>query len=237
MAETVTPETLASSVLQNAPEPTISLPKSPTGAAAAMPSAAPESKAPETPKFDSLGRAYDPKKFLPKCDTMGRWVVRRSGKSTTTAASAHAQEIPEVGPGEAAPGEPASSPQPATEVHAQVIPPARAAAEGVAVALYTVGALVIDGQEWMPEPGEHEPLVAAWESYFKITGQKEMPPLMAPVMATAIFMGKRFAKPKTRTFFEKIKSWVFNAWFNRKGRQQSAELARRMESPTQTTQT
>jgi len=228
MAETVTPESLASSVLENAPEPTIKLPNAPTGASAAMPASEP--KKPDAPKFDSLGRAFDPKKFLPKCDTMGRWCVRRSGKSTTAgAASTPAQEIPEVGPSETPQVDPQTS-QPAAEAHAQIMPSARAAAEGVAIALYTVGAMVIDGQEWMPEPGEHEPLVQAWESYFKTTGQKEMPPWMAPAMATAIFMGKRLTKPKTRTFFEKIKAWMFNAWMSRKGRQQSAELGRRMES-------
>jgi hypothetical protein len=236
MAETVTPESLASSVLENAPEPTIKLPNAPTGAAAAMPAADP--KQAEIPKFDSLGRPFDPKKFLPKCDTMGRWCVRRSGKSTTAGSPASpAHEIPEVGPGETPAGDPQPS-QPAAEAHAQVMPSARAAAEGVAIGLYTVGALVIDGQEWMPEPGEHEPLVQAWESYFKITGTKDTPPWMAPALATAIFMGKRFMKPKTRTFFEKVKAWFFNAWMSRKGRQQSAELGRRMESSvSQQTQT
>jgi|SRR5579885_185691 len=88
--------------------------------------------------------------------------------------------------------------------------PERQAAEGVCVMFYTVGAIFVGEDEWIPKKGEHEPLREAWESYFRATGAKQLPAWAAPALAMAVFAQKRLSMPKTQTTIGKIKLWLFN---------------------------
>ncbi len=234
MSETVSPDFLASQTLASMPTPTIT-PNAGANGVSNAPRTPPNAPA-TPPSHDSLGRPFDPIKFHKRTDTLGRWVNRRSGggafKSETppngVSNASATPPIPEVGPGETPPNAHQTPPDQNAPPHN--ITPARAAAEGVVVSIYTLGSLIIDGEEWMPQADEHEPLVAAWEHMFKVTGVKEPPAWMVPAIATGVFLSKRFTKPKTRSFIEKVKAWAHGKILERRGRQQSAQLIQRTET-------
>lgn len=188
------------------------------GGAAPVPTTAAATAAPGTPPADARGGGFDPAKHAvdaagkPRFDSLGRFINRNAGRKSA-AGSAPGKSVLHV---------PGSAP---TAVLAEKIDvPARTAAEGVCALFYTLGAVFIGQEEWLPRDGEHEPLRDAWEHYFHVTGAKEMPAWIAPTFATLAFAQQRLAMPKTQTAVGKIKLWFVNWRARREGRKIAAGL-------------
>jgi hypothetical protein len=175
-----------------------------------------------SPDFDSLGRPFDPVKFRREKDTLGRWKNARAGRKGGPAAP------PAAGP--------ASAPKDPTPADFSDVDRAAGTAEGKAVLLddnatadTVIGviqtALVLIGDEEgvlseMEKTLLRRPLVRVLEKYN--VGADVMPAEVDLCLALAGLLITRLQKPKTATWFAKVKAWALNLWFRGKG----ASLAR-----------
>jgi hypothetical protein len=83
-------------------------------------------------------------------------------------------------------------------------------AEQTVWALFVIGQSVF-GDEWQPEPAEPEMLKQAWEKYYAVA-PLNVPYWFAPVLATGMYAGKRFHKPKTASKLKRFWNWSVDVW-------------------------
>ena len=175
-----------------APSPTPPAPVTP----APSPAPADETPAPAPAEKDSLGRAFDARKFAPRKDTRGRWVNKNAGRKPR-----HPQAAETSGKSFVAPDEPPPAPAPAPG--AAVLPGKDRfdlAAEMYCRSGYALlDMLFLAEGEWFPtSPSEHESLTTATAAYLRHKQCEDLPPGMIFALAIGGYAAPRLAKPRTR---------------------------------------
>ena len=201
MPDNISPAELAAAQLNATAAP------STPPAAPSTPAAAPAAPGTVQPgDLDSLNRAFDPAKYLPKKDSLGRWVNANAGRKPKTPAAAAATGRSFVAPD----AEPAAGPAPAG---------APAGAQGdrfdLAAEMYCrAGYSTLDGifsgdGEWLPEnDGEHVALRGAVATYLRHKQADDLPPGLALALAVGTYAAKRTSKPRTLSRIRFFAYWV-----------------------------
>ena len=224
----------------------------------------------DTTKPDSLGRAFDPRKFRPQLDKLKRWVNLRLGRKpktagktpfppkenapttmtntpatptsattadTTASGTGSITEAPTATP--SAPSAPdfsdidAASRAPDTPQPADGAPvdAAEDAADGASTANTIIGiiqtALVLIGEDEgvLSETEKtllRNPLNRVLEKYD--IGADVLPPEVDFAFALASIVIARLKKPKTATTFAKLRAWIAEKIWRRKGEKLAKEV-------------
>lgn len=195
--------------------------------AAAAPAPAPAAL-PPSPDFDSLGRPFDPVKFRRDKDTLGRWKNARAGRKTPGAASspASAAAAPTSTPRDPAPADFSDVERAAGSAEGKaVLLDDNATADTVIGVIQTALVLIGDEEGVLSETEKtllRRPLVRVLEKYN--VGADVMPAEVDLCLALAGLLITRLQKPKTATWFAKVKAWAVNLWFRGKGHALARDL-------------
>jgi hypothetical protein len=175
---------------------------------------------------DSRGVVFDPKKFRPEKDILGRWknigVGRKRGtgsspKPAPQAGGAGAQPPPPPPPAEFGSVIPPddATPAPANATNANGPEDRFAlAAETYLIAGYSLldGAFAGKG-EWMPDDeAEHRALKQALAHWLRSRQSEDLPPGAAFALAAVGFGAKRFQRPNTRVRWGMWWLWLRAKW-------------------------
>jgi hypothetical protein len=211
-AETITAETLAGATLAAAPVPI-----------ATPPPTAPTPQTPLSSELDSLKRPFDPAKFRPEKDAVGRWKNLRGGrKPGPTAPRPPRPDTPPTPP--PAPANPALnaapsyvSPDPKPAPVAPGPDKYDLAAEMYCRAFYAAADGLFAGKgEWAPDDdAEHVGLRQSAAAYMRAKGMEDLPPGPALLIAVGTFGAKRIQRPNTQTRWRLIVGYWkarFGAW-------------------------
>lgn len=220
-ASGVTASDIVATLASDMPKPT---------APAATAAAKPEPKKPAAPmsaEKDVHGRAFDPLKFKPEKDKLGRWKNLNAGRKSP-AAKPIAETQPES--------------QPAASIKSYIAPDApsprapdeyEAAAQTI-IGLYQGGLVMLGEEEGILTDSERAAIAEPLEQVLRKYDAGKMPPeLSLALVAGSIFLS-RAAKPKTQTKIQKIRHW-----FREKAMQwRGGRVARHVErvAPVQTPQ-
>lgn len=193
-AETVNAAELVAETLRGAPAATITQP------APAMPNG-PLGELTAPPNRDSLERQFDPLKFKPEKDSLGRWKNLKGGRPPKNKA-APADPQREVNPQTTS--QTAAS-FVAPDAPAAPIPPGPdkfdLAADMYCRAFYATADSIFSGRgEWAPDSdAEHEQLRDAAAAYMRAKGIDDLPPGPALLLAVGTYAAKRIQRPNTNT--------------------------------------
>ena len=163
--------------------------------AAAQPAPLPPPAPVPTGERDSLGRLFDPLKFKPKKDSLGRWHNLRGGRKPATPA----------------PEQPASTVgEPGGMMAAPMADKYDAAAEMYCRAFYGIADMVFHGNgEWQPDnEGEHRALKDSLARYLRFKQSEDLPPGFALALAAGVYAAPRFVRPNTQRRTGEIVQWV-----------------------------
>lgn len=184
---------------------------------------------------DSLNRPFDPEKFRPEKDILGRWKNLKGGKGGGKRTARKAPTAPEPQTG-------GKQPPPPAEPPASVIPPDEPppveppqppgadryalAAEAYLFAGYSLldGAFAGRG-EWMPDDqAEHDAMKGALAAWLRSRQSEDLPPGAAFALAAVGYGAKRFQRPNTQTrwriWWLYLRAW----WGNRAARAKLADI-------------
>ena len=163
---------------------------------------------------DSLGRPFDPAKFKPERDKLGRWKNLHAGRggraasaSAADPAAANFDDIEKLARGAAAPAGTASPLNPSDEY--------TQAAAGVVAGISTVAILAL-GAHVAPNADQTGAMVRAYADAFRVYGvAPKAPPWIAPAIATAAWVGPHLADRRSQ---ERLQGWRarwvnFVLWF------------------------
>lgn len=139
------------------------------------------------PEFDSLKRAFDPKKFLPRLDALGRWINARAGrrapkktaKKTARTSPPMSQPAAPVPPAETAPApaaDPAAIPAPdtiQTPAPAPSFADIEKAAGKTAPVASEASADVGDGRDIAPELSTSGTIIGIIQTALVLVGEEE----------------------------------------------------------------
>ncbi|MDR2675318.1 MAG: hypothetical protein LBC18_10780 [Opitutaceae bacterium] len=207
------------------------------------------------PETDSLGRRFDPSKFLPRFDRLQRWINARAGRKkqnmetpdttvTNTDAAAPAG-APEPTP---PPPAPASGPRPPDapsfddiNAAAAAPPPPPAAAAAAAddddeesgtvetiIGLLQIALMLIGEEEGMLSEVEKRMLRRPLERVLKKynVGLDCLPCELELAAAVATIIIARLRKPKTRSLLSRFFGWVGAKWGAFRGRRAGQDKLR-----------
>jgi hypothetical protein len=220
--ETLSPAAVTADLLAAAPKATGTVPEIAQPPASVQPvtATAPGSEAPR----DSLGRAFDPKRFRTNPDgspflgAKGQYMPRggRKGGSTAQNAKTTAQEPPPVNPSgpawsdadrtaAAKPPTPEGESDPKVKtVEPEVVGSADDSAEVACRAVYTTIGFFTDApEEAMPTPAEHKNLQSMTAAYFRSRGWI-FAGGVAVCIALLAYLLRTANRPKTRA---KVRGW------------------------------
>lgn len=222
------PEVTASSIppgkteLETAPEsaPPVSASESKPAAAQAM-------------GVDSRGIAFDPKKFRPEKDILGRWKTLGGGKPKGSGRNPESRK-PDTGSETKPAAESASViPPDEPETPASAIPAGNGedrfalAAEAYLMAAYSLldGAFAGKG-EWMPDDqAEHNALRNSLAVWLRVRNSEDLPPGAAFALAALGFSAKRFQRPNTSTRWRMWWLWLRAKWGNSRATAKLASIS------------
>jgi hypothetical protein len=218
--QTVSADDLAADLAGKMPSvnvPASSAPEAPAPAPA--PAAAPVQK-------DSIGRLFDPAKFRPEKDILGRWknlFAGRGGKAAAvarttppakvaTAAQSFIPGIEDVKPGEDAPPPPPAPDSPAPGPVSSG-PDKYALLADVYTRAAIAAAMGVFSDEWAPDDAaEYAGLRDSVAAYLRATQREDLSPGWALALAGLTYGARRLPRPKTQGRLAYYKS-MFAAWW------------------------
>ena len=190
---------------------------------------------------DSLGREFDPVRFRPKKDILGRWINLRSGPGRPGANPKSSGDPRKANPNPENNAGGANPPPPADPA-ASVIPPDEPMPEKPALPpgedCFTIAAhgylfagySILDGihaghGEWMPDDAaEHEGMKQAIAAWLRSRQSDDLPPGAAFAVAAIAYAVKRHQRPNTqirwRIWWLYLRAW----WGNRSARAKLEEI-------------
>lgn len=200
-------------------ERTIAAMESDTVPSAPAAHAAPAAKFPEPGELDSKNHKWNAEKYLPRKDSIGRWIPKNAGRKKRAAV-----EFSDTDPNRPAADTTETAPTSSSVVGSVVGVTAQGDRFDLAAELYTRAAYsVADGVfsangEWLPESdGEHIALRGAVASYLRHKNSDDLPPGLALALAVATYGAKRVSKPNTQTKIRMFAGWIrakFIGWRN-----------------------
>jgi hypothetical protein len=207
---TASERTIAAMESDNAPTAPASSP---------TPTPASPTKFPEPGELDSKNHKWYADKYLPRKDSIGRWIPKNAGRKKRGAV-----EFSESDPNRPTPETTETAPASSSVVGSLVGTTATGDRFDLAAELYTRASYsVADGifsanGEWLPESdGEHVALRGAVASYLRHKNSDDLPPGLALALAIATYGAKRVSKPNTQTKIRMFAGWIrakFIGWRN-----------------------
>ena len=180
-------------------------------ATSAAPAATPApSTASVTAERDTLGRAFDPAKFRPEKDSVGRWKNLKGGRPPSAGVKS---------PRTKQAGAPAASYIGADPTPPPAAPPPDRYALGAAtiIGLFQAGLISLGQEEGVLTDAEKVAVADPLEKVLRKHDAGDMPPELALAIAAASIVLPRLAKPKTQTSIQKIRGWLLSKFAAFKG--------------------
>lgn len=185
---------------------------------------------------DSLGRPFDPAKFKPERDSVGRWKNLNAGRKSRAPAGGGTPPPADPAPAdfsdiERAAGPAAPPPPPAADSARAELIDDNATADSV-IGIIQTALVLIGDEEGILSDGEkiliRRPLVRILEKYQ--VGKDALPVEIDLALAMAGIVIARLQKPKTATFWAKAKAWAVGLWFRHRGATVAADVRRAVET-------
>lgn len=170
-------------------------------------------------ELDSLDRPFDPEKFKPEKDSIGRWKNLRGGRPSSKSETAQKPDFSDI---EAA-ARNAVSEKGETPIEAALME--NATAETIIGAIQTALVLIGDDEGVLTTTEKEllrRPLLRVLQKY--AVTQEALPAEFDLAVACAGLVVSRIKKPKTATFFAKVRMGLGNWWARRKGAQLASDV-------------
>lgn len=180
-------------------------------AAPAAPVQAPAAAIPAE-ETDSLGRKFDPMKFRPEKDRIGRWKNLHAGRKgagvSIRADTPPANVVSFVAP----------DPEPPK-------PNLVAEAAETLIGLIQTALIMLGQDDGILTESEKVMLRGPLERVMRKYGLGEMPCELELAAALAAIIIERLQRPKVQTRIERVKAWVSGWWLGRRGAAMAAKVA------------